>query len=354
MSYFNEKTIFEELLKNEIIKFDTATSLYIASTLEGIKDNLKREDILNIYCKKHLNIPHLFKYKKVLSSYSKVPFVKILSGNTPSIMVKNADIILKEVENNNFYKTSPYTTYKRMYRGEYHSISRKKFDDYLNAIPYDSDDIRRSYGLEYEIYHLNEWQTHCLTLLTPILPYHIVEKDGSLGYTGLEMIFAPMDREYLKATVNILHKFVKLLNIDMQNTGMHITYGLKYKDNDKQQLAEDEGTSYQFSSSTNNIQLRLNRLIFTLCATATHDQLVSIFGRTFNNYALMPSRTSDWGRYLAMTNSNRKGTVFEFRLPKYNCKIDKVVEFLKLTDFVYERGLNKDDLLKIYDFVKEV
>ena len=69
-------------------------------------------------------------------------------------------------------------------RYRYHSQDR----DYASALAQiapDADGVRRSFGLEYEIYTLSDTQEDKLARLLDTLPAHITESDASLGNSGI-------------------------------------------------------------------------------------------------------------------------------------------------------------------------
>ena len=96
----------------------------------------------------------------------------------------------------------------------------------LERIPLDIDGVRRSYGLEYEIYSLTETQEDKLAKLLDTLPPHITESDGSLRESGVEIVFEPMSEAIYRETFLKLKQFVIQNDISMENTGAHTTYGV--------------------------------------------------------------------------------------------------------------------------------
>lgn len=63
-------------------------------------------------------------------------------------------------------------------------IRRHGVAEALNAIARDPDGVRRSFGLEWEIYNLTAQQEDKLARLLDTLPAHFTERDGSLGSHG--------------------------------------------------------------------------------------------------------------------------------------------------------------------------
>ena len=82
----------------------------------------------------------------------------------------------------------------------------RNVDEALRRIPEDADGVRRSYGLEYEIYSLTREQESDLADLLDTLPPHVTEKDASLSSSGVEIIFEPMAKAELIKVVKKLRE----------------------------------------------------------------------------------------------------------------------------------------------------
>ena len=218
-------------------------------------------------------------------------------------------------------------------RSTYHTHQRHaNIDQLLAEIPYDDDGVRRSYGIEYEIYSLTMAQESDLAYLLDTLPNHSTEEDGSLSSGGVEIVFDPLSKTDAIKTINTLNAFVRENNINMNGTGMHITYGVS-----------------NMSSRSSDITIRLNRLAYAIAAVGLKSNIETIFGRTFNNYACIPQGVIDRSRYNAFrvrdTNS------WECRLIKWNCDINKIMDFFKLTESVFYRPFTIEDFNEIFSFL---
>lgn len=218
-------------------------------------------------------------------------------------------------------------------RSTYHTHQHNtNIDQLLAEIPYDDDGVRRSYGIEYEIYSLTTEQESDLAYLLDTLPSHSTELDGSLGGNGVEIVFDPLSKRDAIKTINILNAFVRENDIDMDGTGMHITYGVSNS-----------------SSTSGTITIRLNRLIYAVAAVGLKSNIEMIFGRTFNNYAGIPQRPIESSRYNAFRVRN--ANCWECRLIKWDCDINKIMDFFKLTESVFYRPFTIEDFNEIFSFL---
>lgn len=225
-------------------------------------------------------------------------------------------------------------------RNSYHSsgqgVFRSGVDSALSAIPFDSDGVRRSYGLEYEIYALNDEQEDKLARLLDTLPAHTTERDGSLSGSGVEIVFLPLGEHQLKDTWAKLTAFVQENRVDMQRTGAHITYGVS-----------------NAHTSVSDLQIRLNRVALAVKAVSSQGSIKRVFGRDFThmgmtpNYCQLPCSTT-FSAHSNAFNAARGDSAYECRLCNWRGDIDKIVEFMKKTEFVFTRPFAGPDLVNIY------
>lgn len=227
-------------------------------------------------------------------------------------------------------------------RNSYHSTgggtSRTGIREALAAIPFDSDGVRRSFGLEYEIYSLTEEQEDKLARLLDTLPAHVTERDASLQSTGVEIVFLPMSAAQYIDTWNKLKQFVQENHVSMDSgssnmAGAHTTYGVSNS-----------------SVSTDDLQIRLNRLALAVKSVGTQRQIKALFGRDFGNYRSLPNSTTTREHSNAFSAS-RGDSAWECRLCSWNGDAEKIVEFLKATEFVFNRVFRASDFVRIFEIM---
>lgn len=226
-------------------------------------------------------------------------------------------------------------TLRRITRNSYHSNggghNRHGISEALALIERDEDQVRRSYGLEWEIYSLNEQQEDKLARLLDTLPAHITERDGSLASNGVEIVFMPLGKEKVIEVWNTLKNFCGENNIQMSGTGAHITFGV--------------------SNSVVNItdlQIRLNRVALAVKATATQRKIIEVFGRDFTSYASLPTATTT-NHHSNAISASRGTTAFELRLCCWKGQIEKIVAFLESIEFVFSRTFTPIDFMNIFN-----
>lgn len=243
--------------------------------------------------------------------------------------------------------------------GYYHQngqgTSRVGLQAALNRITADSDGVKRSFGVEYEIYTLTEQQQSELCYLLDDLPPCKAEHDGSLGAGGVELIFDPVGKEDYIRIVKTLRTFIEEQGIYMidhstgRGAGMHTTYGVSNSH------VRDTDTIRVGGYSVPLIQARLNRISSLIKVTATQQQVKTLFGRYFTGYAQssFSQGESSYLRYNAHENSmsingrqplDHIYTCWEFRLLAYECDPEKVVEFFKATEWVFHRTMHTEDI----------
>lgn len=216
-------------------------------------------------------------------------------------------------------------------RRGYHSQSRN-IDAALRRIPLDADGVRRSYGIEYEIYSLTPEQESELAYLLDTLPPHVTERDASLSSTGVEIVFEPMSREDAVRTVKTLANFVRTHQVNMYNTGMHITFGVSNSE-----------------VSESDLVIRTNRLALAVKAVGTQEQIIGLFGRDFCDYARIPDSLISTLRYRAFNVRNRYA--WECRLVNWSCDIERVMKFFDIAEALFHRPFGATDFVKVFELL---
>ena len=216
-------------------------------------------------------------------------------------------------------------------RNSYRSMPRSVAEA-LSRLPYDADGVRRSYGVEYEIYSLTSRQESDLAYLLDTLPPHVTERDGSLGNSGVEIIFQPMTKAELIRVVKTLGEFVVSRGVEMDGTGMHITFGVSNS-----------------TVSQSDLVIRMNRLSLAIKSVATQQALNRVFGRDFTGYARLPISLTDMTRYRAF--NVRNDSAVECRLVKWNCNIEKMVELLEASMVLFTRPFEAADFIKMFEIM---
>lgn len=248
---------------------------------------------------------------------------------------------------------------RHLERGYYHQngqgTSRHGLQQALNRIQTDSDGVKRSFGIEYEIYTLTAEQESDLCYLLDELPPCKPEMDGSLGTNGVELVFDPVGKDDYIRIVRTLRRFLEENRIYMpdgeagrSSAGMHTTYGVSNSH------ARDTDTIRVGGYTVPLIQARLNRISSLMKVCATKQQIKTIFGRYFTGYAQSSFSQGECNylRYNAHENSmsiNGRApvdhiyTCWEFRLLYYKCDPEKVVDFFKATEWVFHRTMHVED-----------
>lgn len=235
---------------------------------------------------------------------------------------------------------TPPPALRTITRNSYHSsgqgVDRRGVPEALRSISPDVDGVRRSYGLEYEIYSLTREQEDKLVRLLDTLPAHTTERDGSLRDDGVEIVFLPLGEQQLKDTWAKLTAFVNENGVDMQRTGAHITYGVS-----------------NANTTVSDLQIRLNRVALAIKATAAQRKIKEVFGRDFThggmtpNYCQLPTSTT-FSAHSNALSAARGNSAYECRLCNWQGNIDKIVEFMKKTEFVFTRPFTAQDLIDIF------
>lgn len=205
----------------------------------------------------------------------------------------------------------------------------------LAAIPTDEDGVKRSFGLEWEIYSLSPEQEDKLARLLDTLPPHFTERDGSLSGRGVEIIFLPLGEEKIKEVWMKLQEFCINERVDMGNTGAHLTYGVSNTE----------------ILNLNDLTIRLNRIALAVKAASSQRAIKEVFGRDFTGYAHLPNSSGNvlLQREHSMAWSTSRGDgAYELRLCNWKGDIYKIVEFMKATEFVFHRAFTANDFINIF------
>lgn len=232
---------------------------------------------------------------------------------------------------------------RTIHRDAYHTGGRSFVQEALNNIAPDEDGVKRSFGIEYEIYSLTAEQEDKLARLLDTLPKHVTERDGSLGDNGVEIVFAPVDAATYIRTVTTLANFVRENDVRMQGyggsmAGMHTTYGVSNAE-----------------ASIQDLQIRLNRMALAVKSVATQQKIIEVFGRDFGNYRELPGQSSDQNALLynrhgnAFSTNGRPSNCWENRLVAWKCNPVKLVEFFKATEFAFHRAVQAQDFIKLFE-----
>ena len=216
-------------------------------------------------------------------------------------------------------------------RSGYHTLSRN-VNVALQRIQADADGVRRSYGIEYEIYSLSREQESELAYLLDTLPPHITERDGSLSSSGVEIVFEPVGRELAIETVKKLRKFIEDNDVEMDGTGMHITFGVNNSE-----------------TSEDDLIIRTNRLALAVKSVGTRGAIKELFGRDFTDYASLPVSLYTGARHRAFNVRNR--SAWEARLVSFNCNIEKVMKFFEVAEVLFHRPFEASDFIKVFELL---
>lgn len=229
-------------------------------------------------------------------------------------------------------------TRRRLTQRSYHSGDRSGFAAALESIPVDEDGVRRSFGIEYEVYALNADQEDKLARLLDTLPMHIVEHDGSLDPSGCEIVFAPVGADEYVRIVETLARFVRENDVAMASSygssmaGMHTTYGVSNAE-----------------ATRSDLQIRLNRFAFAVMAAGTQGQIKRLFGRHFGQYRELPQSTTTDTHSNAFSTHGRPQTCWECRLPSWECNPRQMVKFFAATEGAFHHPVNAEDFVKVFE-----
>lgn len=232
---------------------------------------------------------------------------------------------------------APARVLRRITRDSYHSsgsgTGRTGVREALEAIPMDEDGVRRSFGLEFEIYRLSREQEDQLARLLDTMPRHFTERDGSLSESGVEIIFLPLSREKVIEVFNTLKNFCRDNRVEMDGTGAHITYGVS-----------------NAHVTDSDLQIRINRIALAVKAACTQGAIKRVFGRDFTGYASLPRSTTERGHSNAWSAS-RGNSAYELRLCNWQGNIEKMTEFMVKTEFVFNRTFTAQDFVNIFNIM---
>lgn len=249
------------------------------------------------------------------------------------------------ISNQDEQETRLRTLNRERYHNNCDSNGQRTFvTEALERIQPDEDGVKRSFGIEYEIYSLTPEQEDKLAYLLDTLPQHDVERDGSLESSGVEIVFAPVDAATYIEIVTKLGNFVRDNGIRMEDgycmAGMHTTYGVSNAEASKQDL-----------------QIRLNRMALAVKSVATQQQIKEVFGRDFGHYRELPGQSSDRNALLynahgnAFSTNGRPSNCWENRLVSWQCNPTKLVEFFKATEFAFHRPVEAQDFMKVFEIM---
>lgn len=256
-------------------------------------------------------------------------FMELVPGYTDEYRFRSAPFTPPQPERREVLRTID--------RSAYHShgdgIRRQGVDEALMQIQRDADGVRRSFGLEWEVGGLTAQQEDKLARLLDTLPAHHTERDGSLSSSGVEIIFLPMGAEKMIQTWNTLKQFTVENNVDMNRTGSHITYGVSNATCDRDDL-----------------QIRINRVALAVKAASTQRAIKSVFGRDFTGYAQLPSSTT-YSSHSNAWSASRGNSAYELRLCCWEGNIEKIIQFMKATEFVFTRTFNAQDFINIFSIM---
>ena len=226
------------------------------------------------------------------------------------------------------------------YGASNHGEQNTRIERALNRIAVDADGVRRSFGVEYEIYQMTARQQSDLAYLLDEMPSHSVHSDGSLGTGGVEVVFDPVDAATYIQIVKKLGQFVRDHNIRMESdsngngAGMHTTYGVSNPEANKADL-----------------QIRLNRFALAVKAVGTQSAIKNLFGRDFGRYRILPTSTITNEHGNAFSTNGRPNCCWECRLISWRCNPEKLVEFFKATEVAFHRPVEAQDFVKVFEIL---
>lgn len=219
-------------------------------------------------------------------------------------------------------------------RRSYHSTGggsgRTGIERALLAIAPDEDGVRRSFGLEWEIFALTPRQEDKLARLLDTLPEHVTERDGSLSNTGVEIVFMPMGEQKYIETFTTLKNFCRENSIQMDRTGAHTTYGVS-----------------NARCTRDDLQIRINRIALAVKAASTQRAIKTLFGRDFTSYATLPQSTT-YQSHSNAWSASRGSTAYELRLISWQGEPTLIAQFMRETEFVFQRPFEAEDFMKIF------
>lgn len=211
----------------------------------------------------------------------------------------------------------------------------------LAQIARDEDGVRRSFGIEYEVYSLTEEQEDKLARLLDTMPAHHTERDASLGMRGVEIVFMPVGAAKFVEIVNTLAQFVRENTVQMNGdssdhamAGMHITYGVSNAE-----------------ATRSDLQIRLNRFALAVKSIGTVRQIKNLFGRDFGHYRELPQTTTVSAHANAFSTAGRPSSCWECRLPSWKCDPERMVKFMKATEVAFHRPVRKEDFVAVFDIL---
>lgn len=221
-----------------------------------------------------------------------------------------------------------------------HGAQDSSIEAALSRIALDEDGVRRSFGVEYEIYTMTMQQQSDLAYLLDEMPAHTVHSDGSLGTGGVEVVFKPVDAATYIRIVKKMGQFIRENNIRMEKdsfgngAGMHTTYGVSNGE-----------------ASKSDLQIRLNRFALAVKACGTQGAIKEMFGRDFGSYRTLPNSTTSMDHSNAFSTNGRPACCWECRLPSWRCNPEKMIEFFKATEVAFHRPVEAQDFMKVFEIM---
>lgn len=225
------------------------------------------------------------------------------------------------------------TITRNSYHGFGSGTSRHGVDAALARIPMDADGVRRSFGLEWEIYSLTPLQEDRLARLLDILPAHFTERDGSLSSSGVEIIFLPLSATEYIDTWTKLQNFCRDTHVDMEGTGAHTTYGV---------------SNSTITDIDQELQVRLSRIALAVKSVSTQQTIKRVFGRDFTGYACLPNERLCRCDHTLAWSASRGNSAYELRLCSWEGNANKIVAFMKATEFIFTRPFVAQDFINIF------
>ena len=241
--------------------------------------------------------------------------------------------------------------------GKYSQTESKAVKDALERIykRYEPNMVVLSFGLELAVWSATPLQRKVIyNWITDIKNKcgvdFVIQRDSALDESGFEIILMPVDGFEAIEIVQMYQYLINKYDINMNNTGMHITVGtncslIQYEDN----LAEHEG--YRLK----DLQIRLNKLWLVTRSCLTESDLKKLFGRVPNKYCqCITESLSKFSHYLALScDGRRNGSTFEFRVPTDKCDIKFVIKYLTKISYVFRRPVVDKDLISLIKFLSQ-
>ncbi len=319
----NQDTIIARLVENGIIIRQATRGWY---KVFGEQQLVRRPDILVRFAVETAPGRYMMNNRQVAQVRGRIFAQRNQTGS--DVAVEEERHILRTINRDGYHQNGS-------------GSDRAGVREALEQIPFDEDGVRRSFGIEYEVYDLTEEQEDKLARLLDTMPAHHTERDGSLGNNGVEIIFMPVGADKFIEIVTTLAQFVRENNVKMDAdsrgfamAGMHITYG----------VSNSEATR-------NDLQIRLNRFALAVKSIGTVGQIKSLFGRDFGRYRELPQMTTTSAHSNAFSTAGRPSSCWECRLPSWQCDPTRMVQFFKATEVAFHHPVTKEDFVAVFDII---